>query len=382
MCNRAAETPSAKTKPIMKSPRVIISGGGTGGHIFPAIAIADAIKAQHPDAAITFVGAKGKMEMEKVPAAGYPIEGLWISGLQRRLTWKNLLFPIKVVHSLWKARSIVRRFSPDVAVGVGGYASGPLLRAAGKMGVKTVLQEQNGFPGMTNKMLAAKADKICVAYRGMEQWFPAEKLVLTGNPVREKVVQVTGKREQALRHFGLLPHRPTVLAVGGSLGARTINESLLGLLDRFESGGVQLIWQTGKSFGTRGDEATASRPSDQFTCETFIREMDLAYAAADVIISRAGAISISELTLVGKPTILIPSPNVAEDHQTKNAMALVEANAAILVKDGEAREVLGDVLFPLVADELQRNELSRHIQALGKPDAADHIARIITALTA
>lgn len=364
----------------MKWPKVIISGGGTGGHIFPAIAIADAIKAAHPDAEIQFVGAKGKMEMEKVPAAGYPIEGLWISGLQRRLTVKNVLFPIKVVHSLLRARRIVKTFQPDVAIGVGGYASGPLLRAAGWCGIKTVLQEQNGFPGITNKMLASKADLICVAYEGLEQWFPEDKIALTGNPVREEMVSIRGKRERALNHFGLTADKPVILAIGGSLGARTINHSLDAHLDALVAHGAQLIWQTGKGYAMEGQKAADLRGKGAAVAQPFIREMDLAYAAADVIISRAGAISISELTLVGKPVILIPSPNVAEDHQTKNAMALVNKGAAILLKDIEARAELWNVLEGLLGDTEQQAQLATHIQELGKPGAAASIAQHITAL--
>lgn len=364
----------------MKWPKVIISGGGTGGHIFPAIAIADAIKAAHPNADIRFVGAQGKMEMEKVPAAGYPIEGLWISGLQRRLTFKNLLFPIKVIHSLLHARRIVKKFQPDVAIGVGGYASGPLLRVAGWRGIKTVLQEQNGFPGITNKMLAGKADLICVAYEGLEKWFPEDRMVLTGNPVRENMVATAGKRERALTHFGLRVGSPVVLAIGGSLGARTINHSLDAHLDALVQSGAQLIWQTGKGYATEGQAAAADRGNGSVNALPFIKEMDLAYAAADIIISRAGAISISELTLVGKPVILIPSPNVSEDHQTKNAMALVNKGAAILVKDVDARETLWTVLEGLLNSDEQRGQLSERIGALGKPGAAASIAQHITAL--
>lgn len=364
----------------MKSLKVIVSGGGTGGHIFPAIAIANAVKARRPDADILFVGAEGKMEMEKVPAAGYPIKGLWISGLQRRLTWKNFLFPIKVMHSLYNAGKIIRQFKPDVAVGVGGYASGPLLRMASRKGIKTVLQEQNGFPGITNKMLAGKAAKICVAYDGLEKWFPADKIVHTGNPVRAHVVDIQGKRERALTHFGLKNGPITVLAIGGSLGARTINESLHALLDQFKDRGVQLIWQTGKSYGSQASAAVASLSAQGIYTSVFIQEMDLAYAAADVIISRAGAISISELTLVGKPLVLVPSPNVAEDHQTKNALALVQKQAAILVKDTDSREKLGETLFDLIDNPINREALGRNIRTLGKANAADEIAGIILEL--
>lgn len=362
----------------MPAPRVIISGGGTGGHIFPAIAIAQGIQKEYPDAEIMFVGATGKMEMEKVPQAGYPIEGLWISGLQRKLTLKNLAFPFKVVSSLMKSRKIIRKFKPDLAVGVGGFASGPLLRAATGMGVKTLIQEQNSFPGITNKLLAKRVDKICVAYEGLERWFPAEKITLTGNPIRQQVVQIEGKKEQAKKHFGLDPNKPVIFAMGGSLGARTINESLAQLADEIPSWEHQLLWQTGKLFIEQAADISAQH-TDIHAFE-FIREMDLAYAAADIIVSRAGAMSISELCLIGKPVILIPFPYAAEDHQTKNAQALVDKQAAILIADSECRHRLRGELQTLIGDTARQNEMGKNILTLGQKDASSAIIDQIKAL--
>lgn len=362
----------------MPAPRVIISGGGTGGHIFPAIAIAQGIQKEYPDAEIMFVGATGKMEMEKVPQAGYPIEGLWIIGLQRKLTLKNLAFPFKVVSSLMKSRKIIRKFKPDLAVGVGGFASGPLLRAATGMGVKTLIQEQNSFPGITNKLLAKRVDKICVAYEGLERWFPAEKITLTGNPIRQQVVQIEGKKEQAKKHFGLDPNKPVIFAMGGSLGARTINESLAQLADEIPSWEHQLLWQTGKLFIEQAADISAQH-TDIHAFE-FIREMDLAYAAADIIVSRAGAMSISELCLIGKPVILIPFPYAAEDHQTKNAQALVDKQAAILIADSECRHRLRGELQTLIGDTARQNEMGKNILTLGQKDASSAIIDQIKAL--
>lgn len=348
--------------------KVIISGGGTGGHIFPAIAIANAIKKQHPDAAILFVGAEGRMEMEKVPQAGYEIIGLPIMGIQRRLTLQNLKVPFKVIASLLKARKIIKTFRPDIAIGVGGYASGPLLRTASMCGVKTLIQEQNSYPGVTNKILAKKAERICVAYPNLDKFFPAEKIILTGNPVRSDVWQIEGKKERGLSHFQLDPSRPVLLVIGGSLGARTINQALdkdaLALVDA----GFQIVWQTGKNY-------SAATKHEHVHVHTFIKEMDLAYAAADIIISRAGAMSISELCLVKKPTILVPSPNVAEDHQTKNAMALVNVNGAVLVKDSEASTSLSKQAIALLKNPAQCMELARNIGTLAKPDADSTIAQ-------
>lgn len=365
----------------MAELRVIISGGGTGGHIFPAIAIADAIKAEHPNAAILFVGANGKMEMEKVPAAGYEIKGLNIVGLQRKLTLKNLAFPFKLMASLRAAKGIVKEFKPDVAVGVGGYASGPLLKVAGKQGVATVLQEQNSYPGLTNKLLAKKAKKICVAYDNMERFFEKEKIVLTGNPVREQVVEIEGKRQEAQQFFNLDPNKKTLLVIGGSLGARTINESIKAAMPLFKEHHLQVIWQTGKYYSEEMEAAAKAFGYDGIHPSAFITSMDLAYAAADCIVSRAGAISISELCLVKKPVILVPSPNVAEDHQTKNAMALVEKHAAILIKDATALEEVGPVVVELFKDEQQQKQLSENIAQLGKRNAAKSIREEIEKLS-
>jgi UDP-N-acetylglucosamine--N-acetylmuramyl-(pentapeptide) pyrophosphoryl-undecaprenol N-acetylglucosamine transferase len=351
--------------------RVIISGGGTGGHIFPAIAIAKTIQAQFPDAVILFVGALGKMEMEKVPAAGFEIVGLPIVGIQRRITWKNLLVPFKLLASMFKARRIVRDFKPDIAIGVGGYASGPLLRAAAGAGVKTLIQEQNSFPGITNRILAKKVNTICVAYEGLDTYFPAHKIVMTGNPVRPEVVQLEGKRELALQHFKLDGQRKTLLVIGGSLGARSINQAVDAHAERWEQEGFQVIWQTGKGYVEASLRRTAALKHAQ--AHEFIREMDLAYAAADVVVSRAGAMSISELCLVGKPSIFIPSPNVSEDHQTKNAMALVSKNAAVLVKDADATAALGDAVSALLSNSEQCQTLTGAIRRLAQNNAAERI---------
>ncbi len=358
--------------------RIIISGGGTGGHVFPAIAIADAIKKIKPDAEILFVGAKGKLEMEKVPKAGYQIEGLWISGFQRKLTWQNLLFPFKLIASSWKARQIVQRFQPDVAVGVGGYASGPTLNAAGAAGIPTVLQEQNGYPGVTNRILAKKATKICVAYEGMDQFFPKEKMVLTGNPVRSEVFEnLENKRNEGLEYFKLDKSKKTIFIFGGSLGARTLNEAMAANTALLrENPEVQVLWQIGKFYEGSFDLCdTAKLPNVQV--RTFIDRMDLAYAAADLVIGRAGALTISEMCLVGKPAILVPSPNVAEDHQTKNALALVEKDAALMVKDVEAKERLLWTALEVLSNVELSNRLGENIQQLAKPNAAEEIAKVL-----
>lgn len=354
--------------------KVIISGGGTGGHIFPAIAIANALKQKVEDIEILFIGAKDRMEMEKVPAAGYKIEGLWISGLQRKLSFKNLLFPLKVISSIFKARSIIKKFKPDVVVGVGGYASGPTLRAATFSGIPTLIQEQNSYPGITNKLLASKVNKICVAYEGMEKFFPKNKIILTGNPVRQNIAVNTISKTKAAEFFGLKENKKTVFVFGGSLGARTINESIEGIIQKFADENVQLIWQTGNTYYPLANKATYKYEKNGIKSFNFINDMDYAYAAADVIISRAGAIAISELCIVGKPVILIPSPNVAEDHQTKNAMALVNQKAALLVKDKDARLSLQDVLFKLLADDNLQIELSKNIKKLAFLNAAERIA--------
>ncbi len=361
----------------MTKPRVIISGGGTGGHIFPALAIANAIKEKYPDADILFVGANGKMEMEKVPAAGYPIKGLDIVGFQRKKIWKNWNFPFKLWSSLKAAKKIVKDFNPQIAIGVGGFASGPLLRQAGKLGVPTLLQEQNSYAGVTNKILAKKAMKICVAYDNMEQFFPKEKIVHTGNPVRKDILSLEGKREEAISHFGLNPEKKTILIIGGSLGARTINNSIASGLKELSKSGVQLIWQTGKIYFEEMKKLADENQDDNIKPMAFINRMDLAYSAADVVISRAGALSVSELCLVKKPCVLVPSPNVAEDHQTKNAKSLVDKNAALLVKDIDAHANLVTCILSLLEDEHKMNELKTNIATLGKPNAADDICNEI-----
>lgn len=355
--------------------RIIISGGGTGGHIFPAIAIANALKRLDPATEILFVGANGRMEMEKVPAAGYKIIGLDIQGFQRKSLLKNLKLPFKVLGSLMKAREIIREFKPDAAVGVGGYASGPLLLAAGNMNVPYLIQEQNSFAGMTNKWLGKKAEKVCVAFSGMDQFFPAEKILMTGNPIRKEAVELGGKRAEALVAFGLSADKKTVLVTGGSLGAGTLNKSMLAELDLFEKEDVQLIWQTGKFYYKSILEATQGKVHDNVRIVEFLNRMDLAYAAADVIISRAGAGTIAELCVIAKPVILVPSPNVAEDHQTQNAMALVKRKAAVLITDQEAEGTLGSLAVGLIRDEQKCMELKANIASLALPDADDVIAK-------
>lgn len=358
----------------MRPSRIIISGGGTGGHIYPAIAIANAIKERQSNAEILFVGANGKMEMEKVPKAGYEIVGLDIAGLQRKLTVKNLSFPFKLIKSLRKAKQIVAEFNPDIAIGVGGYASGPLLRQAGKAGVPTLLQEQNSYPGITNKLLAKKAKKICVAYDKMERFFDANKIVFTGNPVRKEILNIKGKGDKALAHFGLDKEKKVLLVIGGSLGARTINNSIKNAAKKLEENNIQVLWQTGKYYYEGMKSFVEENKLTSIKVLDFIYEMDLAYASADVVVSRAGALSISELCLVGKPTILVPSPNVSEDHQTKNAMALVNHNAAELVTDGEAPDNLGDEIVKLINDKDKLIKLSVNIIGFGRPKAAEAIA--------
>ncbi len=370
--------------------KILITGGGTGGHVFPAIAIADAIKKMRPDTEFLFVGAHGKMEMERVPKAGYAIEGLNIAGFQRSMSLKNLSFPIKLLRSLWKARDIVRKFKPDVVIGTGGYASGPVMRAAQRANIPTLIQEQNSYAGVTNKILGKKASRVCVAYDHMEQFFPAEKIVFTGNPVRSDILNLEGKREEGLKYYGLDPEKKTLVVIGGSLGARTLNNAMRDNVEFFEKyslpigegrgGAIQVIWQCGKFYEYEYTAMeTAKLPNVK--CLAFIDRMDLLYAAADVVISRAGALSISELCLVGKPAILVPSPNVAEDHQTKNALALVEKGAARLVRDGDAGEkMLQDALLILESEALAFS-LSESIRQLGRPNAADAIAREAIKLT-
>jgi UDP-N-acetylglucosamine--N-acetylmuramyl-(pentapeptide) pyrophosphoryl-undecaprenol N-acetylglucosamine transferase len=362
---------------LQSSPhRVIISGGGTGGHIYPAIAIANALREIDNSTEILFVGAQDRMEMQKVPAAGYKIEGLWISGIQRRLTMDNMMFPFKVVSSFLKAKSIIKRFKPDIAIGVGGYASFPLLYAASSSGLPTLIQEQNSYAGVTNKFLARKAEKICVAYHDMDKFFPKDKLVLTGNPVRKDIMEYAGKRDEAFKFFGLNPAKKTILVIGGSLGARTINESMANRINMIVESDVQLIWQTGKTYFEKGNEIGAKAGSN-IKVHEFISRMDLAYAAADIVVSRAGALSISELCLVKKACILVPSPNVAEDHQTKNAMALVNSDAAQMIKDNTAVQVLVPAALKLLKDSEKQEIYKANIAKLAKPDAAKEIARTI-----
>ena len=353
--------------------RFIISGGGTGGHIFPAIAIADELKRRLPDAEILFVGAKDRMEMQKVPQAGYPIEGLWISGLQRKLSWQNLLFPLKFISSLLKSRSIIKRFKPNAVIGTGGFASGAVVKVAGQMGIPTFIQEQNSYAGITNKMLAKNAHKICVAYDAMEQFFPKEKIVKTGNPIRDGLLNIREYRSEGLSYFHLDSQRKTLLVLGGSLGARRINQLIEQQLPLFEQLGMQVLWQCGKLYY----EEYKKYNSEQVRVLAFIDRMELAYAAADVIISRAGASSVSELCVVGKPVIFIPSPNVAEDHQTKNARAIADKQAAILLRESELNEQFANTFSKLIADEAQQEALSAHIKALAQPNATKDIVNLI-----
>ena len=366
----------------MKLERVIISGGGTGGHIFPAIAIADEIKRKNPAVSILFVGAIGKMEMDKVPAAGYNIVGLPIVGFQRKLTLSNFILPFKLINSLLKAYLVIKRFKPQVVIGVGGYASGPTLKIATLLNIPTVIQEQNSFPGKTNKLLARKVSAICTAYTGLEQFFPKDKITLTGNPVRKEMVEIEGKKEAALAYYGLESAKKTVLVIGGSLGARTLNNALLKDLHLLQEKGIQVIWQTGKFYFEHISTACKELDLNGVKVLQFIDRMDLAYAAADCIISRAGAISVSELCLIEKPIVLVPSPNVAEDHQTKNAMALVQENAAILVKDAAAIDELIPAVIELIGNETKQLELSKAIKAIGKPNATEDIVNVIEKLIA
>ncbi len=363
----------------MKLRKVIISGGGTGGHIFPALSIADELRRRHPNVDILFVGALGRMEMEKVPQAGYNIEGLNIAGLHRSLSLKNLSFPIKLVKSLFKAGKIIDRFKPQVVIGVGGYASGPLLFMAQKKNIPTLIQEQNSFPGITNKLLAKRVNTICVAYDKLDQFFPKNKLVLTGNPVRESIINTDNKHAEALTLFGLDNEKPVLLCVGGSLGARSINQAVLSGYQKLIEAGFQLIWQTGKLFYQQNELELKQLPKE-IVVQPFIREMDMAYAAADVVVSRAGALAITELCVVGKPAILVPSPYVSEDHQTKNAQALVSKNAALMVKEADAAASLIDTAISLLNNRGKRLELAGKIKEIAKPSATEAIVTEIEKL--
>lgn len=354
----------------MKKYRILISGGGTGGHIFPALSIANALK-RRLDCEILFVGADNRMEMERVPAAGYEIKGLPVAGFDRKHLLRNFGVLLKLRKSIGLARKIVKEFKPDIAIGVGGYCSGPTLKAAQRAGVPTLLQEQNSYAGVTNKLLAKKAEKICVAYPDLERFFPGDKIVMTGNPVRKDILTSQISPEKARERFGLNPNRPTVLVVGGSLGALTLNESMEAGIRRLNDAGIQVIWQTGKNFGDRGPAAVKNMTGVVVT--KFITDMSAAYAAADVVVSRAGAGSISELELLGKPCILVPSPNVAEDHQTKNARALSDKGAAVLVTDADARTHLVDEIIALVADKPRMKKMSEGITRLALPDSDEKI---------
>ena len=351
--------------------RVLVSGGGTGGHIFPAVSIANEVRRRHPDAEILFVGAEGRMEMQRVPAAGYDIKGLPVAGFDRRRLWRNFAVLGKLWRSLRMANGILRDFRPDIAVGVGGYASGPMLKAAQRHGIPTLLQEQNGYPGVTNKLLAKKADAICVAYDNMDRWFPADSIVMTGNPVRAAITAVTATPAEAKKALGFDLGRPLVLSVGGSLGARTVNEAISAAIPQIEKAGAQLLWQTGKLYA---DECSAkAQGHPDVHASAFIDDMAMAYRAADLVVSRAGAGTISELELVGAPVILIPSPNVAEDHQRKNALALVDKGAAVMIEDAEATAKLGAELERLLDDADTRRSMSQSIKAMSRPNAASDI---------
>lgn len=354
----------------MQKLKFILSGGGTGGHIYPAIAIANELKERFPDCEILFVGAKDKMEMQKVPQAGYPIKGLWISGLQRRLTLDNSLFPFKLFDSLLKSRTIINKFKPNVAIGTGGFASGPLLRVAGFAGIPTVIQEQNSYPGITNKWLSSKASKICVAYENLDRFFPKDKIVFTGNPVRQDLIDIKGKKKEARDYFKLNPDKKVLLVLGGSLGSRRINQLIAKELVNFSSQEVQVIWQCGKFYI---EEYEHFNEKENVQVTAFIDRMDLVYAAADVIISRAGASSVSELCLVGKPVIFIPSPNVAEDHQTKNAKAIVDKNGALMIKENELDTKFISIFNNLLSDKNLQENLSENIKKMAMPNATKDI---------
>jgi UDP-N-acetylglucosamine--N-acetylmuramyl-(pentapeptide) pyrophosphoryl-undecaprenol N-acetylglucosamine transferase len=360
----------------MRKHKFILSGGGTGGHIYPAIAIANELKSRFPNAEFLFVGAQDKMEMQKVPQAGYPIKGLWIAGLQRRLTLDNILFPVKLSNSLWKSRQIINEFKPDVVIGTGGFASGPLLQMANRAGIPTVIQEQNSYPGITNKLLSKKAKAICVAYENLERFFPKEKIILTGNPVRQDLIAIDDKRTEGLTHFNLDSSKKTILVLGGSLGARRINQLIEKELEFFDSQNVQLLWQCGKLYF----DVYNKHNSKNVQVMAFIERMDLVYAAADLVISRAGASSVSELCIVGKPVIFIPSPNVAEDHQTKNAKSVADKNGAILIRETDLDATFEPIMSDIIFNETKQQQLSKNIKNLALPNATKAIVEEIIKL--
>ncbi len=360
----------------MKKLKFILSGGGTGGHIYPAVAIANELKSRFPTAEFLFVGAKDKMEMQKVPQAGYEIKGLWIAGLQRKLTLQNAMFPFKLIDSLWKSRTIIKNFKPDVVIGTGGFASGPLLQMANMLHIPTLIQEQNSYPGITNKLLSKKAHKICVAYENLERFFPQEKMILTGNPVRQDLIDIESKKAQAIQHFNLDVNKKTVLILGGSLGARRINQLIEKELANFKTLDVQVIWQCGKLYF----EDYKKYKSNTVQVLDFIDRMDLVYAAADIVISRAGASSVSELCIVGKPVIFIPSPNVAEDHQTKNAKSIVNQKGALMLKESELESQFSIVFEALLKDSGKQDLLSKNIKQLALPNATKQIVDEIVKL--
>lgn len=350
--------------------KIILSGGGTGGHIYPAIAIANELKTRFPDTTFLFVGAKDRMEMDKIPQAGYKIEGLWITGIERKLTFKNLMFPFKLINSLWNARKIINKFKPNVTIGTGGFASGPLLQMAALKGIPSLIQEQNSYPGITNKLLSKKVNKICVAYNGLERFFPKHKIIKTGNPVRQDLLDISSKRAKGIKHFNLVEDKKTLLVLGGSLGAKAINELLKRELDFLQTQQVQIIWQTGKLYY---NDYKINGDIKHVYIHQYINNMDYAYAAADFIISRAGAGSVSELCIVGKPVVFVPSPYVAEDHQTKNAMAVVKENAAIMIAQEDLEVDFKNKFSQLVASKDKQKELSQNIKKLALVNATKEI---------
>lgn len=360
----------------MKNLKFILSGGGTGGHIYPAVAIANELKSRFPNAEFLFVGAKDKMEMQKVPQSGYKIEGLWISGLQRKLTFQNALFPFKLIDSLWRSRKIIKSFKPNVVIGTGGFASGPLLQMANSLNIPTVIQEQNSYPGITNKLLSKKANKICVAYENLERFFPREKMILTGNPVRQDLIDIESKKIEAIKYFDLEVNKKTLLVLGGSLGARRVNQLIEKELENLKSLNIQIIWQCGKLYF----EDYKKHQSKNVQVLAFIDRMDLVYAAADIVISRAGASSVSELCIVGKPVVFIPSPNVAEDHQTKNAKSIVDKKGAIMLKETELDAEFILVFEALLKDIGKQEQLSTNIKELALPNATKQIVDEIVKL--